>query len=106
MVSDYQKKQHLLLASIKNILPKETKVTQPQGGFLCWLKLPGKIDGLALYKNAINKGLSLTPGEICSPSGRFKNYIRLNYALASADQIESSMKIIAKLIDEQIRKYA
>ncbi len=105
MVSDYQQKQHILLTSIKSSLPNETKVTQPQGGFLCWLRLPDKIDGLALYKNAISKGLSLTPGEICSPTGRFKNYIRLNYALASADQIEFSMKIIAKLIDEQIRNY-
>ncbi len=101
MVSDYQKKQDRLLSSIKRNLPNETRATQPQGGFLCWLKLPDRINGLALYQSGIKEGISLTPGEICSPSGRFKNYIRLNYAVASTDQIEFAMKIIAKLINEQ-----
>lgn len=98
MASTYREKQQILLAAIKNRLPNETKVTQPQGGFLCWLKLPDKIDGFTLYQHCIKEGISLTPGEICSPTGQFKNYIRLNYAIASTDEIDFSMKVIAKLV--------
>ena len=102
MASLYQKKQGLLLNAIQHRLPKETKVTQPQGGFLCWVQLPEIIDGLTLYQQTIKKGISLLPGELCSPSGRYKNYIRLNYAVVSAEQIEASIKTIADLVDIQI----
>ena len=102
MASLYQKKQGLLLNAIQHRLPKETKATQPQGGFLCWVQLPEIIDGLTLYQQTIKKGISLLPGELCSPSGRYKNYIRLNYAVVSAEQIDASIKTIADLIDIQI----
>ena len=102
MTSLYRKKQGLLLNAIQQRLPKETKATQPQGSFLCWLQLPETIDGITLYQQAIKKGISLLPGELCSPSGRYKNYIRLNYAVTSVEQIDASMKTIADLIDLQI----
>ncbi len=104
VTSDYERKQHLLLKAVKRWFPDETYATQPQGGFLCWLKLPDEIDGLILYQQAIEEGISLTPGEICSPTNRFKNYIRLNYAVASIEEIEFSIKTIAKLMKTQTKK--
>lgn len=104
VTQDYAKKQHGLLKAIKRFLPDETNATQPQGGFLCWLKSSDDIDGIELYSQAIKQGISLTPGEICSPTGRFKNYIRLNYAVASPEQIDFSMKTIAKLMKLQSKK--
>ena len=101
MVALYQKKQSQLLNAIQHRLPKGTKATQPQGGFLCWLQLPKTINAFTLYQHAIKRGLSVLPGELCSPSGRYKNYIRLNYAVASAEQIDTSMKTIADIINIQ-----
>lgn len=103
VTSAYQKRQDILLRAIKRWLPDDTCATQPRGGFLCWVKLSGDIDGFLLYQQAVKEGISLTPGEICSPANRFKNYIRLNYAVASTDQIEFSMKTIARLICAQTK---
>ncbi|MEA3467038.1 MAG: PLP-dependent aminotransferase family protein [Thermodesulfobacteriota bacterium] len=97
----YQKKQGQLLNAIQHRLPEGTKATQPQGGFLCWLQLPKTINAFTLYQHAIKRGLSVLPGELCSPSGRYKNYIRLNCAVASAEQIDASMKTIADIINSQ-----
>lgn len=96
---DYARTQQEISKSIKRWLPEETKATQPEGGFLIWVKLPREVDGLQLYYQTLEEGISITPGEICSPTGRYKNYIRLNHAVASAEQIDFSMKTMARLIN-------
>lgn len=103
MISNYRKKQTLLLAAIHRHLPENCIPTRPLGGFLCWLKLPENVDGMMIYKEALKKGIAITPGEICSPAGRYKNYIRLSYALVPEAQIDHAMKIIAMLIAEQLK---
>ena len=40
-------------------------------------------------------------GQIRSPTGRYKNYVRLNYALVSEDEIDYAMKVMAGLIAGQ-----
>lgn len=98
MISDYEKKQQTLRKAIKQYLPADTSVTRPEGGFLCWLRLPEEVDGLELYYRAVENGITIAPGQICSPTGKFKNYIRLNYAVASTDRIEFSIKRLGKLV--------
>lgn len=100
---EYAKKQRLLVREIGRLFPGNTNVTQPKGGFLCWVKLPEEIDGLALYYAALKEGITVAPGEIFSSTDRFTNYIRLNYAVASDEQIRFSVKTIARLIAEQAK---
>lgn len=40
----------------------------------------------------------LRSGEICSPTGRFKNYIRLNYAVVQGDELASAVKALGRLM--------
>lgn len=94
----YMKKQQTMINAVRRWLPEETRVTRPEGGFLAWVKLPEEIDGLKLHRQALTQGITITPGEICSPTGRYKNYIRLNYAVASEDEMHTAIKIIADLI--------
>lgn len=104
IISRYRTKQDQLLAAIERYLPECCVPSRPLGGFLCWLKLPEDIDGLTLYREGLKKGIAVAPGEIFSPIGRYKNYIRLNYALATEEQIEYSMQVMAKLITDLNRK--
>ena len=101
VVFDYRRKQDHLVTAIKRYLPESCTGNSPLGSFLYWLKLPDDIDGFKLYYEAIKKGIAVTPGEIFSPTRRYKNYIRLNYALASEEQIDYAMKITAGLIADQ-----
>ncbi len=101
IVPYYMKKQQALINAVKRHFPESTEVSRPQGGFLSWVRLPEDIDGLKLYRDAVSKGITITPGQICSPTGRYKNYIRLNYAVVPADEIDSAMRLLANLIDKQ-----
>src|ERR1700677_21150 len=59
-------------------LPKGTRISRPAGGYVLWVQLPGKIDTLQLYQAALAERISILPGTIFSPTGRYRNYMRLN----------------------------
>jgi DNA-binding transcriptional MocR family regulator len=101
----YMKKQQAMINAINRWFPESTQVSHPRGGFLSWIKLPDEIDGLTLYRDAISAGITLTPGEICSPTGRYKNYIRLNYGVVSAEEMDWAVKILGGLISGQGRAH-
>ncbi len=101
IVPVYMKKQQALINAVNRRFPGDTKMSRPRGGFLSWVQLPEDIDGLRLYHDAVSAGITITPGEICSPTGRYKNYIRLNYAVLPADEMDSAMKILGRLIGKQ-----
>ncbi|MCB1304455.1 MAG: PLP-dependent aminotransferase family protein [Leptospiraceae bacterium] len=67
----------------------EARISSPEGGFLLWVELPEHVDGLEMQRRALEKGITLSPGSLYSPSGRYKNYIRLNCAVPMTDAILS-----------------
>ena len=57
--------------------PKGTRVTDPPGGFILWVELPGGIDSLTLYQAALRQGICIGPGKLFSATDRFRHCIRL-----------------------------
>jgi DNA-binding transcriptional MocR family regulator len=78
-------------------LPPGARVSQPQGGYLLWVELPQAYSGRELFQQAVSKGISLTPGEIFSSSGRYGNFIRLNCGLAWDDRLISAVGTLGRL---------
>ena len=56
----------------------EFLATEPAGGFLVWVELPDGYDGNRLCDDALERGITITPGSLFSPSGRHANHIRLS----------------------------
>jgi len=63
--------------AIARYFPADTRVTDPQGGFVLWLELAQHIDATALHRKAVNAGIAFVPGEMFSASGQYRNFIRL-----------------------------
>lgn len=99
---EYQKRQRFLLKQLHQHFPPGTHATQPEGSFICWIELPLQVNGMRLYHDALEEKISITPGEIYSPTRQFKNYIRLNYAKASESQTEQAIQKLAELIQQQL----
>lgn len=72
--------QHLarMRDSILRHFPAGTRVTNPGGGYLLWVELPGKANALRLYEKALAAGISVAPGPLFSTSNAFPNCLRLN----------------------------
>jgi DNA-binding transcriptional MocR family regulator len=82
--------------------PAETKVTRPNGGHVLWLELPPEFDSRALYDEALAYRISIAPGMMFSPSGKFRNCLRLNCGLPWSDEIEKAMQTLGVLIKRQL----
>jgi DNA-binding transcriptional MocR family regulator len=84
-------------AAAENVFPVGTRITRPAGGTVLWLQLPGRIDGTTLYHRALEKGISIMPGEIFSLGRRHRRFIRISCAHPWSPRIERGMTELARL---------
>ncbi|NOT18435.1 MAG: PLP-dependent aminotransferase family protein [Sulfuriferula sp.] len=83
---------------VMQIFPSETRISQPQGGFVLWVELPEGVDSFALARRAIDQGVSVAPGPLFSAAGKFSNFIRLSSARVWDARMESALVTLARLI--------
>lgn len=76
--------------------PAGTQVTRPEGGYVLWVVLPEKIDGLKLHQKALRAGITIAPGTLFTTGGKFRNSIRLNAALWSP-RVEEAIETLGRL---------
>ena len=87
-----QQNSERMQALVAEHFPAETRTSKPVGGSVLWLELEKSIDAELLFDNAIEAGISIAPGHIFSPQGRFSNYIRLSYGHPWTEAIEDSIR--------------
>ncbi|MEX3619897.1 MocR-like pyridoxine biosynthesis transcription factor PdxR [Paenibacillus glucanolyticus] len=68
----------------------------PQGGFYIWLHVTKPISIRPLFEQALKEGILLNPGNIYDRSDQ--QHLRLSYAYASCNQLESGLIKLAELI--------
>lgn len=57
--------------------PAGTCATEPQGGFLLWLELPG-VDTRELFERALAEDIVFMPGQVYSRGARYRHCLRLS----------------------------
>ncbi len=57
--------------------PAGTRATEPQGGFLLWLELPG-VDTRELFERALAEDIVFMPGQVYSRGARYRHCLRLS----------------------------
>jgi DNA-binding transcriptional MocR family regulator len=86
---------------VTEIFPAGTKLTRPAGGFVLWVELPGGVDSMQLFDRAMRLGISIAPGPIFSPKGKFSNFIRLNCAMEWSDRVERAVETLGRLVEDE-----
>lgn len=89
-------KMSALRSSVLDHFPAGTVVSDPQGGMVLWVSLPGEIDSLRLYKRALEKGVVIAPGPLFSLQSRFSSDIRLNAGVWSP-AVGETIKLLGEL---------
>jgi DNA-binding transcriptional MocR family regulator len=95
----YQTQVSRMTQAICDYFPLQTKVTRPNGGFVLWLELPSTFNAMELYEAALRHKISIAPGEMFSPSGNYRNCLRLNCGSpwsAATDQAMQTLGFLAK----------
>ncbi|MDD2744090.1 MAG: PLP-dependent aminotransferase family protein [Rhodocyclaceae bacterium] len=93
----YERQVAAMQDAVSRYFPASTRLSQPQGGFVLWVELPEEIDTMQLYEKAITQNLAFVPGELFSPSGMYRNCLRLNCGNPHTPEIESAIHRLGSL---------
>lgn len=83
--------------AVRQHFPDGTQLSQPKGGYILWVKLPGNMSTNTLQKLALQKGINIAPGALFSNSDEFDQYLRLNCALPLDVDLRKGIKILGEL---------
>jgi DNA-binding transcriptional MocR family regulator len=84
------------LRLISEMLPKDCAISNPSGGFVCWIRGPQSFDAVNASRRALLANISLAPGPMFSPAASFRNFLALNFSFDwTADRVKKLEKIAA-----------
>jgi len=92
----YGVQTNLMLEKLHELMPDGTRVTQPKGGFILWLALPGNIDTLKLLEKTVARGVSFNPGILFSAADKHRNCLRINCSMELNDRVKNALKVLSE----------
>ncbi len=93
----------LVTQRIGESFPEGTRVTRPAGGFVLWVELPKSVDSLVLYERARRSGVTFAPGQLFSPKGGYRNFLRMN-AGGWSDRIRDAVVLLGRLASDEAKR--
>src|SRR5215813_10670788 len=58
--------------------PDGTRVSRPEGGYVLWIQLPDRYNGLDIQRQAAARRIHILAGEWFSPTRQYRSYIRIS----------------------------
>jgi DNA-binding transcriptional MocR family regulator len=94
----YREQMEQMINAVTHHLPAETRHTTPAGGHVLWIQLPPGVDALDLYEAADREGVQIAPGPMFSPSGGYRDFIRLNTGFPWSADTDHQVETLGRLV--------
>ena len=99
----YGEKCEYMMKLMDEKFPSCVKHTRPQGGLFLFCTMPDGIDSKELLKRAIDKNVAFVPGATTMiDDQKVYSCFRMNYSMASFEQIEKGINILAEVLKEAV----
>jgi DNA-binding transcriptional MocR family regulator len=96
--------QLLILSDVvRRDFPEGTRATNPRGGHLLWVELPGNVDSDALHDKLAANKINLLPGSMFSAGSHYRNCLRLNAGIPWSPRVEKAVALIGQCAEEALR---
>ena len=95
----YARKSLGMSRAIEEHFPEGTRIAEPLGGYVIWVRLPDGLDSMLLYLEAEKSRITIAPGRMFSPTGKFHDYVRLN-AAAWSERTDKDLARLGRLARE------
>jgi 2-aminoadipate transaminase len=79
-------------------LPPGCSWSEPTGGFLAWVTLPGHVDTLALRPTAAEAGVAFVPGPPFHVGGGGRNTLRISFSQLGEDDLELAIERLGGVV--------
>ncbi|MDH4394398.1 MAG: PLP-dependent aminotransferase family protein [Limnobacter sp.] len=87
--------------AVERHFPTETRITDPQGGFVLWIELPEGINTMNTHALAVKEKIAFVPGALFSPSGNYSNFLRLACGHPWSPQLDDAVKRLGAIVGKQ-----
>ncbi|MFO0556160.1 MAG: PLP-dependent aminotransferase family protein [Polyangiaceae bacterium] len=84
-------------AAIASAFPPGTRISEPLGGFVLWVELPGTISALELQAAALARGIAIAPGPIFGARPRYRSALRITCGSPWSPRMESAIAELGEL---------
>jgi DNA-binding transcriptional MocR family regulator len=84
-------------AAVVKHFPRGTRVSDPRGGFVLWVEVPGSVDARTVYEKSLAAGISVAPGFIFSTRYRLDRFIRLNAGAVWSDRVAKAIRTTGEI---------
>ena len=99
---EYAQRRDAMLFALARYFPSEAVWNQPEGGMSIWLRLPESLNAGQVLLQAVDQGVSFSPGEYfysCTPR---PNTLRLSFTMANPSIIEEAVKRLGAIIKARL----
>ena len=103
MRETYKRKRNVMLNALEDHFPPGCRWTKPVGGMFIFAYLPESIDTKEMLLKAIDAGVAYVPGRAFFVNGSGWNTMRLNFSFPSEDKIIEGVKILGRVIREELK---
>ena len=83
---------------VLRVFPTGTRVSHPEGGFVLWIQLPPKYDGVELQRRARAVGIRLLAGASFTATRRFAHCVRISCG-HPLERLQPAIRTLASLLD-------
>jgi len=97
LIGVYRAKRDAMLKGLDEVLrDTDATISQPEGGFFLWIKLPSGTDKKRLAERAVEARIQYTPGPVFYANGGGEDYIRLAFSYEQPDKCYEGARMLAK----------
>ena len=97
-IVEYRRRRDLMVSLLEKYMPEGVRWTYPEGGLFLWLTLPEQIDTVALYDEALSKGVAYVAGSFFYVDGSHRNTMRMNFSFIAEEKMEPGIRILSEII--------
>ncbi|OED48411.1 PLP-dependent aminotransferase family protein [Leisingera sp. S232] len=95
----YQRRRDVMLAALKDHMPKDVSWTRPEGGMFVWITLPKGMDGAKVLARSLEtERVAFVPGQAFFADGSGGNTIRLSFSNSDHTAIEEGIARLGRLL--------
>lgn len=98
----YKSKRDIMLRLLEKYMPEGITWTHPEGGLFLFLRLPEGFDAVKLYDTALDAGVAYVAGSFFHTDGSGLNTMRLNFSFMRPEKIEEGIKLLARLLAQEM----
>ena len=96
--AEYRRRRDLMVSLLEKYMPEGVTWTYPEGGLFLFVTLPEGIDTIAMYDEALSKGVAYVAGSFFYLDGSHRNTMRLNFSFVAEEKMEPGMKLLGEII--------